>query len=128
MATRRRRPRKGDTQELALLRQRLLDNAHLLAAGLEEAVAESALRERASALGTLVDRLIRLQQLLQQAQEKPDGPTEEQVVRVEYQYPDGTAHDAPPWANADYGFQGALPSGRLRKTFRKDGGGEVADP
>lgn len=128
MSTRKRRARSGEAHELAVLRQRLLDSAHLLAAGLEEAVAESSLRERASALGTLIDRLIRLQQLLQQAQEKPDGSPEEQVVRVEYQYPDGTAHDAPPWANADYGFQGTLPSGRLRKAFRKDGGGEVADP
>lgn len=128
MSKRRRRAGQSGAEELALLRRRLLDSAHMLAAGLEEVLADSSLRERASALGTLIDRLIRLQQLSEQAQENADGPTEEKVVRVEYQYPDGTAHDAPPWANADYGFQGTLPSGRLRETFRKDGGGEVADP
>jgi hypothetical protein len=112
-----------DPDIIAVLRQRLLQNALTLADGLDEAVPEAPLRERAAALGVLIDRLIKLGWTPEQ-----EDDDHERVVRIEYTYPDGTTHQTPPWANPDYGGQGAFPSGSLRKAFRQDDSGEVDEP
>lgn len=48
------------------------------------------------AISRLLDRLIKLDQYI--AQLAPP----EKVIRVEYQYVDGTVHNMPPWENPDY--------------------------
>jgi hypothetical protein len=82
------------TISLELLRQRLAQNALLLADTLDDAIAEAPLNQRAAALGLLIDRLIKLDAW--QPQERPEG-----VIRIEYQDPDGSVHQTPPWARND---------------------------
>ncbi|MBW4437658.1 MAG: hypothetical protein KME04_11020 [Pleurocapsa minor GSE-CHR-MK-17-07R] len=108
---------------LATLRGRLLRNAQLLADGLDDAIEEASLRERAAALGVVIDRLIRLSDW------RPHDSSEEtQAVRIEYQYPDGTIHDAPPWSAEDHGVEGAFSGRRLRTPLRQNRAGEMDEP
>lgn len=83
----------------------------------DETIANAPLNQLSSALGVLVDRYIKLQDLL------PELETE-QVIRIEYYYPDGTTHSTPPWAETDSERQRPLSGGRVRKTLRQDGDGE----
>lgn len=50
---------------------------------------------RIIALTRLLDRVIKLEALTKREN------IGEKVIRVEYQYPDGSIHDVPPWARSD---------------------------
>ena len=119
-----------NTEALNALQWHLMHTALELACGLEAAIEEAPLRERANALGVMIDRLLKLQQWFEKVQGEHDEHQEEEeekVVRVEYRYPDGSLHNAPPWANDDYEVETALPGGRVWAPFREDGGGETLD-
>ncbi len=116
-----------DIDTLEALQWHLVNTALELACGLEAAIDEAPLRERASALGVMIDRLLKLQQWIEKEQGDEDAPEKEKVVRVEYQYPDGSRHDAPPWANDDYEVETSLPGGGLWPPLREDRSGEMAD-
>ncbi len=90
---------------------------NLLKALDKERIAQANLQQISTALGTLIDRLIKLYALLEN---EPDA----KVVRIEYQYPDGKTADTPPWAADHPEIQQALQSGRLWQTLRQDGSGE----
>jgi hypothetical protein len=124
------RPKNGTDDRLARLYDLMLDRALELAgtpaASGDQAAQDAGIERRTRALTAIVDRVLKLKAVLD-AEQEANEPQEEPVVRIEYAYPDGTSHDAPPWANADYGGDGALPSHRLRKAFRKDRAGQVDD-
>jgi hypothetical protein len=67
---------------------------HLMEALDEESIAAAPLNQRATALGIVLDRLLKVEQQL------PTPPTEPQeyVYRVEYKDPDGSLHPTPSWA------------------------------
>jgi hypothetical protein len=71
----------SDDEALRQLRQQLVGEASNLIASLEEVLDESSLNQRVSALGQLIDRIVKLAVLLPPAQT-------EQVIRFEYADPD----------------------------------------
>lgn len=83
----------SDTEQLARLRAQLIAAAEALAATLPDAIADAPLNQRATALNGLIDRILKLA-----AQEPPSG---DRVIRIEYEDPDGSIHDTPPWARDD---------------------------
>ncbi len=83
----------------------------------EETIANAPLNQLSSMLGVLVDRYIKLQDLM------PALETE-QVIRLEYKYPDGTIHSTPPWAEEDSEQPRPLSGGGMRETLRQNGDGE----
>ncbi len=109
--------------KLCQLQEQLAINAQALAEAIDTAMDDAPLNQLTSALGVVTDRYIKLDKLL--AQTHVDE--EEQVIRIEYQYPDGSLHDAPPWANNDIEVEGPLSGGSLRPAFWEDGNGQAAD-
>ena len=67
---------------------------------------------RVIALTRLLDRVIKLEALVQS--------TSDQVVRIEYQYPDGTIHNVPPW-ESDWGDHEQPPPLRMEDVQGLDG-------
>ena len=108
--------------KLCQLQEQLATNAQALAEAIDDALDGAPLNQLASALGIVTDRYIKLDELL--AQTKVDDE-EEQVIRIEYQYPDGSIHHAPPWANDDLEVEGTLPGGGLRTAFWQNGNGQA---
>ena len=80
---------------LADVRHRLIENVVRLADSLEAKIDDAPLNQHASALAQLIDRLMKLAEQLPQA-----APTNK-IRQVEYIYPDGSTHNAPPWAKDD---------------------------
>jgi transposase-like protein len=78
----------SDDEALRLLRQQLVSEALSFIASLDEVVEEASLNQRVSALGQLIDRIVKLAVLLPPAQS-------EQVIRIEYADPD-TMEDTVP--------------------------------
>lgn len=91
---------QSDVEKLHRLRRRLIEAADQLAASLEAVIEDAPLHQRAGALGIVIDRYLRLGEVLPQEEQ-------EQVIRIEYKYPDGSIHRVPPWAGQD--FAGARP-------------------
>jgi hypothetical protein len=105
------------------VRRRLTESAIRLMESLDdETITNAPLNQRAAALGIVLDRLMKLYQVAEKSR-----PQEEEVIRLEYQYPDGSIHHAPPWANDNYESDtaNALHGSSLWEAFRKDGGGEA---
>jgi hypothetical protein len=50
---------------------------------------------RAMALARLLDRVIKLEPII--ASTRPPRP-----ITIQYEYPNGTVHDIPPWKHPDY--------------------------
>ena len=67
----------------------MIDDALRLSESIEEVIDDAPLNQRASALNQLIDKIIKLSKELPQ--------TGEQVIRIEYVWPDGTAHETPYW-------------------------------
>lgn len=114
---------KTELRRLDKVRRQLTEKAAELIVALDaEAIVQAPLNQRAAALGVVVDRLLKLHSLSQslEAAAQLEGETSEKVIRIEYQYPDGSLHAAPPWADADPGHGGALQSGGLWSAFRQD--------
>ncbi len=78
------------------------------------------LNHRASAVGVYVDRFLKLENAAINAN------SEGQVIRFEFQYPDGSIHSTPQWANEDYADRDALPDSGVRTQVRQDGNGQTA--
>ncbi len=88
----------GDHQErdpLLRLREQLMENALVLVESLRGVVHDAPLSQRANALNQLLDKIIKLGELL------PEEPGEEKIIRHEFRYPDGSLHRTPPWAAPD---------------------------
>jgi hypothetical protein len=106
------------TEVLRQLQHQLLRLALELADGLEEAIPDAPLNQRVSALKALIDGVLKLEARM------PQTEPQEKVYRIEYQYPDGTIHRTPPWAEEDSGSAESVQRGRLWTAFRKDRIGE----
>ena len=83
-------------QVLVDLRQRLIDNINALVDSLEAAIDEAPLNQRASALGQLIDRLMKLSEKLPQ----PDKP--QQKIRIEFVDEKGIVHETLPESEEDF--------------------------
>jgi hypothetical protein len=83
-----------------------------------DVIDKAPLNQLAAALGVLVDRYMKL------AGETTEHG--EQVVRIEYVYPNGTIADAPPWAGSNPEVERPLPGGGVRQALRQDRTGENA--
>lgn len=110
---------KTEQRRMAKIRRKLAETALELIDGLDaEAIANAPLNQRAQALGTVIDRLLKFEDEL--AALEPS----EKVIRVEYQYPDGTLHDSPPWARGDSERSRPLSGGGMRSSLWQDRGRE----
>lgn len=103
------------------LHEQLAENAVNLAAAIDGAIDGAPLNQLSTALGTVIDRYLKVDEHLAQITQQ-NG---EQVFRFEYVYPDGSVHNAPPWANDDYDIEGTLPRGGVRTPLWENGGGET---
>lgn len=84
----------------------------------EEHIAKAPLNQLATALGILIDRYLKL---------TDDVPQDtEQVIRFEFQTPEGVISATPPWANHDTRTSSALQSGGVRTTLWQDDAGKTA--
>jgi hypothetical protein len=77
------------------MRQRLVENVLLLADSLEAKIDDAPLNQHASALGQLVDRLIKL------ADKLPQSNPDDDVIRIEFVDADGSVHQTPYWSRGD---------------------------
>ena len=87
-----------------------------------EKINSAPINQLASAIGTFIDRYLKLDEHLNTGQEEE----QEQVIRFEFQYPDGSIHSTPQWANDDYAGAESLSGSGLRATLRQDGNGQTA--
>lgn len=87
-------PVPAGAEALAQLHEALIRDAVTLALSLEEAIDDAPLGQRAAALNQLIDKILKLTDRL--------PASGEQVIRIEYGDPDGTTHEAPPWARDDH--------------------------
>ena len=110
------------TAALRQLQSQLLHLALELVGGLEEAIPDAPLNQRVSALKALMDGVLKLEARM------PQTERQEKVYRFEYRYPDGTIHEAPPWAGSDSAADGEVHGGGLWAALRKDRAGKVGHP
>lgn len=80
--------------QIETLHAQLAANAVQLAQAIDAAADGAPLNQLSSALGTVIDRYLKIDEHLQTAV----GRSGEHIVRIEYQDPDGTIHDTPLWA------------------------------
>ena len=92
-------PSKGEedyktqvTKEYTHIRERLMEHINNLIETLTDDPDTAHLR--ITALSRLLDRVIKLEALV--------GKETDQVIRIEYKYPDGSIHDKPPWMDPEY--------------------------
>ena len=102
------------------LHEQLAEDALHLAQAIDGTIDGAPLNQLASALSAVVDRYIKLNEL-------QTSESHEQVIRIEYKYPDGRISDAPPWADEHYREQGAVQGGRVWSPLRKDGSWQDSD-
>ena len=116
----------ADARRLAQIRKRMTDRALDLLDSLDgEAIRDAPLNQRTAALGVLIDRMLKLY-AFEQGLAAPDAAQERQVIRIEYRYPDGTTHRAPPWAAAGIDGEDAVLRGSVRPSLGEDGTGQSA--
>ncbi len=113
---------RGDRIRVQLehLHERLIQNTLQLVEAVEGQIDNAPLNQLTSAVGTLFDRYLKLDEHLAQFN-LTEG---EQIVRIEYKYPDGTIHDSPPWAEADSDDALTVQSGGVWQAVRQDDDGE----
>lgn len=104
--------------------EQLADDAMRLAAAIETQIDDAPLNQLATALSAVIDRYLKLDEHLAL---RRDSDEKTEVIRVEYQYPDGTCHDRPPWAAADSDEWGTVQGGRVRAAVWQDGNGQDGD-
>lgn len=102
---RRQEDMEEEIHEYTHLRERLMDHINNLMETLTDDPDLAHLR--VIALTRLLDRVIKLEALTAK-----EG---EQVIRLEYKYPDGTIHDKPPWMDDDDEESTQLSDGKLPK-------------
>lgn len=102
------------SEQLQAVQQKLSETAIRLMDSLDmEAINAAPLNQRAAALRIVLDYVLKFPALSQ-------PKNNEQVIRIEYTYPDGTTHDTPPWTETDPQRMDALQGGRLWTTLRQD--------
>ena len=106
------------------LRQALMDTAFALTAGIRGNTDSAPLNQLVAALGIVLDRLIRLEALASAADETEMG---EQLIRIQYTYPDGTVHFRPPWAPDNPAFELPVTPNHVRSPFWDNQDDEQAD-
>ncbi len=112
--------RAKSAQKMALVQSQLAEKAlDVLAAMDEERIAKAPLNQLSSALGTLIEKFLKLQEEPQAA----EGAAE-QVVRFEFRHPDGSLRATPYWAASGSAESGAVQGAGLRQTVRQNGTGE----
>jgi transposase-like protein len=82
--------------ELRRLEERLIENTRRLVESLEAVIDDAPLGQRATAAGALLDRFLKIEAYLADAQH---GAARDPVIRIEYRHPDGSIQVAPPWAD-----------------------------
>jgi hypothetical protein len=109
---------------LQRLEERLIENTLRLMDALDDAITAAPLNQRVSALTSFIDRFFKINEHLSKI-----APTDqkEQVIRIEYQYPDKSIHSAPPWATADYDYDAPISRGGLWPSLRQNGIGQTDD-
>ncbi len=115
---RQKQKRQRDRLTLDLQFEMLERGKSILARMDAEALSKAPLNQLATALGSLVNHALKLEEAVEEIDEG-----EEQVIRFEYYY-DGQVQDAPPWAGASAGSPGALQGGRLRTALGQDRAGQ----
>lgn len=86
----------------------------------DETLDNAPLNQLTSALGSLVNHALKLEEVIDETDEQEE---KERVIRVEYLY-DGSVHKTPPWARERTGESGEIQDSRLRETLGKNGTGE----
>lgn len=99
------------------LHLQLAHNALHLAQAIDGAVDGAPLNQLSTALGTVIDRFLKIEEHLSQFREQ----SHEKVIRVEYKDPDGSIHNTPLWARGDFDKLSALQSRRMREALWEDG-------
>lgn len=105
--------------QLEYLHERLIQNTLQLMDAVEGQIDGAPLNQLTSAVGTLVDRYFKLDEHLTQF----NLTENEQVVRIEYKYPDGSIHDTPPWSEDDPEYEDTVQGRGLREAIRQNGHG-----
>lgn len=109
--------RRQNERNLLALQNRMVLQANRMVAAMDETdLQETPLNQLASTLGILLDRYLKLDPVLTTQQP--------QVIRIEYQYPDGSTHPAPHWATGDSASTPPFQGDRMRATLGKDRIGE----
>jgi transposase-like protein len=98
--------------------ERLAEDALRLSKAINDQIEGAPLNQLATALGAVVDRFLKLDEQIAKMVADNQG---EQVIRVEYKYPDGTLHDRPYWARNNPEYTSPFQSGRVREALREDG-------
>jgi len=86
----------------------------------DETLDNAPLNQLTSALGSLVNHALKLEEVIDETDEQED---KEQVYRIEY-YTDGRLTNAPPWAEDSDESSSEIQSGRLRETLGQDRSGQ----
>jgi len=110
-------------ERIETLHEQLAVNAVQIARALEPKIADAPLNQLSSALGAVIDRYLKIDDYLAETL----GRSGEHVVRIEYQYPDGTIHDAPPWAEDDSTGEVPASGGGVWPPLREDDAGHDHD-
>jgi len=113
--------------EICRLEERLIENTHKLLDTMDGVIENAPLNQRATALGIFIDRYLKLDEHLAQTQNEAQDETDG-TIRIEYRYPDGSIHRAPPWAGDDSGYDGPVSRGGLWPSVRQNGDGQNPDP
>lgn len=100
------------------LEEDLIENTLRLMESLEQVIQNAPLNQRTSAIGTLIDRYLKVNEHLREV----DAEHEMKEIPIVYYDPDGTdtAHSTPLWARADSDNDPSLQSGRVWSPFWKD--------
>lgn len=99
------------------LHLQLAQSALHLAQAIDGAIDGAPLNQLTSALGTVIDRFLKIEEHLSQL----DDQTSEQVIRVEYKDPDGSIHSTPLWARGDPDQPTAIQGRGVRQALWQDG-------
>ena len=97
--------------------EQLAEDTLRLAKAIASQIEGAPLNQLATALGAVVDRYLKLDEQLVHMKLENKG---EQVIRVEYQYPDGSLHARPHWARNNPEYTSPFQSSRVREALRED--------
>lgn len=119
---------ESNSERLTRIINQLMQRAETLIESIDEPTITAApLNQRSSALNAVratLDLLFKVQQ--QMMSQSANDDVTGQVIRIEYQYPDGTIHSTPPWAGKNARQPEAVSGRSLWETFWENADGEDA--